>query len=73
MKRLYHVNDKYDYIGSSICFDNEEQAVHYAENVNHHGDDYFYYIEKLGDRYIVRFYSFNYKKAYLELIKSKCI
>lgn len=67
MKRIYVVNELFDYIGSSICHKTQESAICYAENVNHFGDDYYYHLEEKDDGYIVRFYSFNYKKAFLDL------
>lgn len=67
MRRINKATEKFDYIGSSICHNTQEDAINYAESVNHYGDDYYYVIEPADDKYLVRFYSFNYKKAYLEL------
>lgn len=67
MRRINKATDKFDYIGSSISYNDEQSAINYAETVNHHGDDYYYVIEQNEGKYIVRFYSFNYKQAYLEL------
>lgn len=67
MKRINKVTDIFDYIGSSVCHKTEQSAIDYAESANHYGDDYYYYIEQRDGQFLVRFYSFNYKKAFLDL------
>ena len=67
MRRIFKVTNLYEYIGSSTWYQTEEDTIHYAESIPYHGDDYYYFIEERDGKYLAVFYTFNYKKAYLQL------